>query len=136
MRIRNPDSIRPWQHVLNPLSGYLALAQAVAQDAGAFADGWNFGPADDDARPVRWIADRLCELWPAELGWESDDGPHPHEARYLKLDSSKARNHLGWTPRWDLEEALARIVEWYVALRDGGDVRAVTLAQIDAFANA
>jgi CDP-glucose 4,6-dehydratase len=132
VRVRNPESIRPWQHVLNPLSGYLALAEAVAGDP-AFADGWNFGPADEDARPVGWIVERLGELWPGTLEVATDPGPHPHEARYLKLDSSKARAYLDWRPRWDLEDALARIVEWYSALRDGADVRAVTLAQIEAF---
>jgi CDP-glucose 4,6-dehydratase len=132
VRVRNPASVRPWQHVLNPLSGYLALAEAVAGDA-AFADGWNFGPADEDARPVGWIVERVGELWPGELEVVTDPGPHPHEARHLKLDSSKARAQLGWRPRWDLEEALARIVEWYAVLRDGGDVRAATLAQIEAF---
>ena len=95
--------------------------------------GWNFGPAADDARPVRWIADRLTELWPGELRWDIDPGPHPHEARHLTLDSSKARRELGWAPTWGLEEALAGIVGWYEALHAGDDMRAVTLAQIEAF---
>jgi CDP-glucose 4,6-dehydratase len=131
--IRNPDAIRPWQHVLNPLSGYLRLAEALHADP-ALQGGWNFGPAHDDARPVRWIADRLTALWPGqELRWELDDGPHPHEAHHLTLDSSKARERLGWSPTWDLDDALAGIVAWYETLRDGGDLRAVTLAQIAAF---
>jgi len=131
--IRNPDAIRPWQHVLNPLSGYLRLAQALHADP-ACQGGWNFGPAHDDARPVRWIADRLTELWPGgDLRWEIDPGPHPHEAHHLTLDSGKARAQLGWEPTWDLDEALAGIVEWYEALRAGDDLRAVTLAQIAAF---
>lgn len=130
--IRHPQSIRPWQHVLNPLSGYLLLAQAL-WDAPEHADGWNFGPADEDARPVSWIADRLAELWPGQVRWKVDPGPHPHEAQYLKLDSSKARMRLGWTPRWQLADALAAIVEWYRALAGGVDMRAVTLAQIEAF---
>jgi CDP-glucose 4,6-dehydratase len=133
--IRNPSAIRPWQHVLNPLSGYLQLAQAL-WNSPELADGWNFGPADEDARPVRWITDRLAELWPDRLDWRHDEGPHPHEARYLKLDSSRARMRLGWAPRWGLEEALGAIVEWYLALRDGADMRAATLEQIDAFAGA
>jgi CDP-glucose 4,6-dehydratase len=83
---------------------------------------------------VRWIADRLTELWPGELRWELDPGPHPHEARHLALDSTKARRELGWAPAWDLEEALARIVEWYRELDAGGDMRAVSLAQIERFA--
>jgi CDP-glucose 4,6-dehydratase len=132
-RIRNPEAVRPWQHVLNPLSGYLLLAQALHGD-GALQGGWNFGPDAADARPVRWIADRLTELWPGELRWEIDPGPHPHEAHFLALDSTKAREQLGWAPRWDLAEALRRTVEWYRALRDGADVRRTTLEQIEAFA--
>jgi CDP-glucose 4,6-dehydratase len=130
--LRSPDAIRPWQHVLNPLSGYLRLAQALVADPGR-QGGWNFGPAHDDARPVRWIADRLTELWPGELRWDVDPGPHPHEAHHLTLDSSKARRELGWAPTWDLDEALAGIVAWYEALHAGDDVRALTLAQIEAF---
>jgi CDP-glucose 4,6-dehydratase len=132
IRIRNPDAVRPWQHVLNPLSGYLLLAQAL--HAGAEAEGgWNFGPDQADARPVRWIADRLSELWPGEVRWDLDPGPHPHEAHFLSLDSTKAREGLGWAPAWELEETLREIVTWYEALRGGDDMRAVTLAQIERF---
>ena len=131
--IRNPEAVRPWQHVLNPLAGYLRLAEALGDDP-RHASGWNFGPADDDVRPVRWIADRLTELWPGRLRWELDPGPHPHEARHLALDSTKARRELGWAPAWDLEEALARIVEWYRELHAGGDMRTVSLVQIERFA--
>jgi CDP-glucose 4,6-dehydratase len=134
-RVRNPNSIRPWQHVLNPLSGYLALAQALHGSVD-FAAGWNFGPADEDARPVGWIAEQIAELWPQELRWTLDDGPHPHEARYLKLDSSRARGRLGWRPPVALEQALRSIVEWYRALGDGADMRAVTLGQIETFSYA
>jgi CDP-glucose 4,6-dehydratase len=132
VRVRNPNSIRPWQHVLNPLSGYLVLAQAL-WDSPEHATGWNFGPADEDARPVGWIVERMSELWPAELRWAFDDGPHPHEARYLKLDSSRARTRLGWCPPVGLKTALASIVEWYGALREGADMHAVTMSQIEAF---
>ena len=131
--IRNPEAVRPWQHVLNPLSGYLCLAQAL-HDAPDHQGGWNFGPALDDARPVRWIADRLTQLWPDELRWQVDRGPHPHEARFLALDSAKARERLGWRPTWELEEAVAATVAWYRALAAGEDMRAVTLGQIDTFA--
>lgn len=132
IRIRNPQAIRPWQHVLNPLSGYLRIAERLAA-GDPVAEGWNFGPAQDDAKPVRWIADQLTAAWPAPLSWEFDEGPHPHEATYLSLDSKKARQRLGWAPRWELAETIARIVEWYAALRDGEDMRAVTLRQLDAF---
>jgi CDP-glucose 4,6-dehydratase len=129
--IRRPDAVRPWQHVLEPLSGYLLLAERLWDDP-AFAEGWNFGPVADDARPVRWIADRIAELWPDELTWELDAGPHPHEAGFLALDSTKAHDRLGWAPRWDLDTTLARIVEWHLGHRDGADLRALTLAQIEA----
>lgn len=132
MRVRNPQAIRPWQHVLNPLSGYLVLAQAL-WDAPELAEGWNFGPAEEDVRPVGWIVERIAALWPEELRSIQDDGPHPHEARYLKLDSSKARARLRWRPALDLEATIESIVDWYRELRAGGDMRAVTLGQIGAF---
>jgi CDP-glucose 4,6-dehydratase len=133
IEIRNPDAVRPWQHVLNPLSGYLALAQAAWDDP-SHAAAYNFGPADEDARSVRWIVDRLSERWPEPLDWQIDSGQHPHEAASLKLDSSRAQARLGWQPAWDLAEALAAVVDWYVALRDGQDVRDTTLEQIRRFA--
>src|SRR3954469_23968424 len=104
VRVRYPEAGRAWQHVLNPLGGYLLLAQRAHGDV-AFADGWNFGPPDEDAQPVRWIAEQLG------VAWEQDPGPHPHEARALKLDSSKARGRLGWRARWGLEEGLRRTQE-------------------------
>jgi CDP-glucose 4,6-dehydratase len=134
-RVRNPNSIRPWQHVLNPLSGYLVLAQTLYESP-EHSSGWNFGPAEEDARPVGWLVERLAELWPNELRWTLDEGPHPYEARYLKLDSSRARMRLGWRPPVALEEALQSIVEWYQALREEADMRAVTLAQIESFSYA
>lgn len=133
--IRNPEAVRPWQHVLSPLSGYLELAQALARSP-EFQGGWNFGPPSEDARPVRWIAERLSERWDGELRWEVDPGPHPHEAHHLALDSTKARERLGWEPAWDLGETLDSIVAWYIALREGADMRAATLAQIDSYAAA
>jgi CDP-glucose 4,6-dehydratase len=135
LRVRNPGAVRPWQHVLNPLSGYLALAEAVHADP-SLAGGWNFGPADEDARPVGWIVERLAERWPGGLEWRGDPGPHPQEANWLKLDSSRARTRLGWAPRSDLAHGLDRTVDWYVTLRDGGDLRAASIAQIEAFAGA
>jgi CDP-glucose 4,6-dehydratase len=132
IHVRNPNAVRPWQHVLNPLGGYLELAQALTTSPEA-AGGWNFGPGEDALRPVSWITDRLTELWPGDLSWQVDQGPHPHEAVYLALDSTKARERLGWTPAWGLDEAMGAIVDWYGALRDGADMRRATLAQIDAF---
>lgn len=134
--IRRPDAVRPWQHVLNPLSGYLALAKALAEGQPDAATAFNFGPDPDDAQSVRVIAERLTARWPGALGWELDETPSPHEASYLALDSTRARERLGWEPRWGLDRALDAIVEWFVAYRDGADMRAVTLAQIEAFASA
>ncbi len=132
LHVRNPEAVRPWQHVLNPLSGYLVLAQGLWRSP-EHACGWNFGPADEDARPVGWIVRRMSELWPEELRVIHDKESHPHEARYLKLDSSRARAHLGWRPMWGLGEGLDAVVDWYRRLRDGEDMRAVTLEQIEAF---
>jgi CDP-glucose 4,6-dehydratase len=132
VRVRNPNSLRPWQHVLNPLSGYLVLAQAL-WDSPEHARGWNFGPTEEDARPVGWIVERLAELWPGELRSELDEGPHPHEARYLKLDSSRARSRLGWRPLVELDGTLTSIVQWYRALQAGEDMGAVTRGQIESF---
>jgi CDP-glucose 4,6-dehydratase len=131
--IRNPQAIRPWQHVLNPLSGYLVLAQALWETP-ELAGGWNFGPVEDDARPVRWILERLAARWPGALEWVEDPGPHPPEAHHLKIDSSRARTRLGWRPGWSLDEGLDRLVDWYAALKAGESPREVTLAQIEAFA--
>jgi len=130
--LRDPAAVRPWQHVLNPLSGYLRLAEALVADAD-LQGGWNFGPALEDARSVAWIVERVGELWPGQLRIEVDPGPHPHEARTLSLDSTKAHELLGWRPAWDLDDALAAVVAWYAALRAGEDMRAVTLGQIAGF---
>jgi CDP-glucose 4,6-dehydratase len=132
LHVRNPTAIRPWQHVLNPLSGYLVLAQALWASQ-EYASGWNFGPADEDARTVGWIVAHMSELWPDGVRVTHDDGPHPHEAHHLKLDSSRARAHLGWRPAWGLEEGLEAVVDWYRRLRDSEDMRAVTVEQIEAF---
>ena len=130
--IRRPRAVRPWQHVLNPLCGYLVLAEALAADAAA-APAFNFGPADEDVREVAWVVERLTALWPDALDWRVDEGEHPHEAAVLRLDSSRARQVLGWAPRWDLDAALDATVRWHLALRDGGDARASTLEQIAAY---
>jgi CDP-glucose 4,6-dehydratase len=132
LRVRNPNAIRPWQHVLNPLSGYLVLAEALWSSP-EHAGGWNFGPVEEDARPVGSIVERVSALWPEELRWTLDEGPHPHEARYLKLDSSRARARLGWHPLLGLDAALEATVGWYRELREGADLRTVTLGQIEAF---
>jgi len=133
VNIRNPHAIRPWQHVLEPLSGYLVLGQRLLQDGQPFAEAWNFGPAEEDARPVHWIADYLTNAWGDGAGWVQDEGVNPHEAHYLKLDSSKARARLGWRPRWSLPEALDKIVSWHRACRAEADLAAVCLHQINQY---
>lgn len=133
IRIRNPHAIRPWQHVLEPLSGYLALAQRLYESGAEYAEGWNFGPADDDAKPVEWIVQRMCELRGNGARYEIDAGDHPHEAHYLKLDCSKARMRLGWQPRWNLEKALHSIIEWVNVYSSAGDLRDICLKQIDEY---
>ena len=130
--IRNPAAVRPWQHVLNPLSGYLLLAERLA-DSREWAEPWNFGPDPEDVKPVGWIADRLRELWGDDLEWVRDEGVHPHETSYLSLDSSKARERLGWVSRWDLGQGLERIVAWHTGVRDGEDARELCLAQTEQF---
>lgn len=129
LQVRNPGAIRPWQHVLEPLSGYIALAEHLAEDGRSFASGWNFGPADGDARPVRWILDRLAAIDDG-LRWESGGTPGVHEANVLKLDSSKARTMLGWAARWSLASALERTAAWHRAWRRGEDMAAVCASQI------
>ena len=131
--IRNPHAIRPWQHVLEPLSGYLQLAQSLYTQGQADAEGWNFGPRDEDARPVQWIVERLCALWGGQARWDLQPGQHPHEAHYLKLDISKAAQRLGWAPRWSLDNALQHITQWHQAWLAGQDMRALCLAQISDY---
>jgi CDP-glucose 4,6-dehydratase len=131
--IRNPHAIRPWQHVLEPLSGYLLLAERLYTTGQNDAEGWNFGPRDEDARTVQWIVERLCEDWGDGASWALQPGEHPHEASFLKLDISKARQRLQWTPRWSLETALKHITEWHQAWLSGQDMRAVCLDQINQY---
>jgi len=128
--IRNPLAIRPWQHVLEPVSGYLMLAERLYEQGPPFAEGWNFGPDDAGTRNVQWIADNLVSLWGEGARWELDKGANPHEAMSLRLDCAKAHTQLGWRPAWALETTLEKIVDWYKAFRDGKDMLAVTLAQL------
>ena len=128
--IRNPAAVRPWQHVLEPLHGYLMLAERLYRDGPIFAEGWNFGPDEDDARPVSWIVEHLAHRWGGNAGWDTDGAPQPHEAGMLKLDCSKARERLGWLPRTDLPQALDWIVEWYQAWSRNENMRQITLSQI------
>lgn len=128
--IRRPDAIRPWQHVLEPLGGYLTLAERLYSGGPTYSGGWNFGPDDADAKPVRWIAEHLTRSWGNGASWVIDSGPQPHEATFLKLDCAKAKAILAWQPRWALPAALDSIVEWQRAFLKNSDMKSTTLAQI------
>lgn len=131
VRIRNPEAIRPWQHVLEPLFGYLILAEKLYTSGPSFAQGWNFGPDEADAKPVQWIVERLTDMWGDGARWELDGASHSmHEAHYLKLDCSKARVSLGWRPAWNLENALSRIIDWYKSALQGANMYDKTIAQL------
>ena len=131
--IRNPHSTRPWQHVLEPLSGYLILAEHLYTEGQTFAEGWNFGPRDEDARPVQWIVEQLVNNWGQGATWQQDGGAHPHEAHYLKLDISKAKARLNWQPRWALQQALQASVDWHQQWLAEADMKAFTIEQIGQY---
>ena len=133
LTIRNPTAIRPWQHVLEPLRGYLSLAQQLYEQGPDFAESWNFGPAEPDTQTVQWIVERIANLWHEPVSWSIDYSEHPHEAQFLKLDVSKAARRLQWKPVMDLGMALQYTVQWYQDWRNGADMRAATLHQINAY---
>jgi len=131
LEIRSPHATRPWQHVLEPVSGYLMLAQRLCEGGEAFDGAWNFGPSLEDAKPVQWIVQALCESVP-NATWRVVQSPQPHEAHTLSLDSSRARSQLGWRPHWLLPEALARTLAWHQAWKTGHDLHAMCVEQIGA----
>jgi len=130
--IRSPGSVRPWQHVLDALGGYLLLAGNLLKGNRPLAEGWNFGPADSDARPVGWIVDRMLSAW-GRGGWHLVDAPQVHEANLLRLDCSKARAELGWRPAWRLDTALEKICEWHQAVAGGEDASVISMGQLAEF---
>lgn len=131
--IRNPQATRPWQHVMEPLNGYLMLAERLYVDGHKFASGWNFGPPEQSERTVGWIIEKLYDLWGVDFAWQRDANPGPPESTFLKLDASKARAHLQWRPKLDLETTLSWIVDWTRQYQKGADMREVTLGDIDRF---
>jgi CDP-glucose 4,6-dehydratase len=132
--IRYPDAIRPWQHVLEPLAGYIALAERLlSNDPAPYATAFNFGPAEDDAKPVHAIVDTMVSLWGGDASWSIDPSPGVHEAGYLRLDASRAHAQLNWQPRLRLVQALEWLVDWYKAWQSGSDMQQVTLDQITAY---
>jgi CDP-glucose 4,6-dehydratase len=131
--IRNPYAIRPWQHVLEPLSGYLLLIEQLYLKGDEYAEGWNFGPKDDDVKPVNKIVEYLIDKCGHKENYINDDSTQPHEAQLLKLDISKAKQQLGWEPKWDIFKTLDSIIEWNNAFIIGKDVKALTLKQINEF---
>jgi len=133
VHIRRPDAIRPWQHVLEPVGGYVTLAQRLWTDGEAFAGAWNFGPDERDAKPVQYVVEKMIDQWGDGASAVLDEGPHPHEATYLRLDCSKAHALLGWRPRLALDDALAWTVDWYRGVEDGDAPRALTLDQIHRY---
>lgn len=134
--LRNPKAIRPWQHVLEPLSGYLMLAEKLYSEGDGWAQAWNFGPHDSDAREVSWIAQCLIDACDSSSTWQLDKLHQPHEAQQLKLDCSKARQQLGWQPVWDLNSCIEQIAAWHMAWKTGGDVRTICVDTIKAYQNA
>lgn len=133
VHIRNPHAIRPWQHVLEPLRGYLTLAERLFEHGPKYAEGWNFGSNDEDAKPVGWIVEKMTAMWGNDAQWQVDAGEHPHEATYLKLDISKARSRLDWHPMLRLNDALTLIIDWSKQRQAGADIRELTLAQIHSY---
>ncbi len=133
--IRNPNAIRPWQHVLEPLSGYLMLAEKLYNEGPLFAEGWNFGPKDENTQSVKWILEYLTAQWGEGASWQLDETNQPHEANFLKLDCSKANAQLGWQPLWGLEHTLDRTVKWYKAWRNGADMYNYSMTEINDYMN-
>ncbi len=131
--IRNPKSTRPWQHVLEPLSGYLVLAQRLYEAPQNYAEGWNFGPKDEDAKPVDWILDQMVDKWQGDASWQLDGNAHPHEAGFLKLDIAKAKSRLDWQPTWHLEQTLERIIQWHQSWLNKEDMQGICLNEINEY---
>ena len=130
LEIRNQHSVRPWQHTLEPLAGYMKLAEKLFNGEKSFAEAWNFGPSEDDSKSVGWVLEEISKIWIEPVNWEISSGMQPHEARFLKLDSAKAKSELNWLPKLSLEEALALTIQWYQEFKDKKDLTELTKNQI------
>lgn len=133
VEIRNPNAIRPWQHVLEPLSGYLIVAEKLYQQGADYSEAWNFGPNEQDAQPVQYIVNALANSWGNNANWFLSSGTHPHEAHYLKLDCSKAKMRLNWQPLWNLDTTLNKIVNWHQAWLNKHNMRDYTSNEINNY---
>jgi CDP-glucose 4,6-dehydratase len=133
--IRNPEAIRPWQHVLEPLAGYLILAQKLLEDESRYADAWNFGPSEDSAIPVQELARRLFNFLESEAGWKDSSQASPYESQLLRLDVSKAKLGLGWEPLWSIDDTLEKVAEWHRGWRSKVDIESLCIEQIQAYQN-
>jgi CDP-glucose 4,6-dehydratase len=135
VKIRNPNSVRPWQHVLEPIFGYMHLAELLNNGGAKFAEPWNFGPEDKSNHSVKWVVEKITEIWGSDTSWDVDLSEHPHEENYLKLDCSKAFTKLNWHPKWSLDQALFKIVEWYKLGKKNEEYKELCLLQIDEYLN-
>jgi len=131
--MRHPNASRPWQFVLEPLYGYLELAQKLYNDGPIYGGAWNFGPDDSNIKPVKWIVEQIIKLWGTPASWKTFGNNQPHETSYLKLDCSKAKSQLNWYPRWNLKESLEKTIEWYKAYYNGEDVLKIMMEQIEKY---
>jgi CDP-glucose 4,6-dehydratase len=133
IRIRNPNFVRHWQHVLDPLNGYMTLVEKLWNDGNKFAESWNFGPIDNNAKPVSWILEKFNQFWSNGIEWKLDNKEFNHENKFLKLDSSKSNTKLDWSSKIDLEVAIKLIVEWYTEFKNGGNMKEISKEQIRFF---
>ncbi|WP_417897206.1 CDP-glucose 4,6-dehydratase [Bacillus haimaensis] len=133
VKVRNPLAVRPWQHVLEPLNGYMILGEKLYLNGQIYGDAWNFGPCEENSKSVEWVVKNLIAKWDRHASYEIEQGSYSHETKILRLDSSKAIQGLGWRPRWNIDEAITRIIEWTLAYREGKDLNAICLEQINEY---
>ena len=133
IKIRNPNFVRHWQHVLDPLNGYMILAEKLWNNEENYSESWNFGPIDNNAKPVSWMLDKFNEYWENGINWQQDTNEFNHENNFLKLDSTKSKTRLGWISKIDLELAIKLIVDWYLEFKNESNMNKITKKQIQFF---